>query len=59
MHRFSVVNSSYSQSPYFVLQLHPTKCISNWSFNSELCTVIQTAIYLLKEPIFRSKIIIV
>ena len=39
MHWFSVLKSSHSQSPYFVLHLHP-KCTSNWSFNSKLCTVI-------------------
>ena len=40
----SVLNCLYSQSPYFVLHLHP-KCISRWSFNSELsAAVIQTEI---------------
>ena len=40
MHSSSVLNSSHSQSPCFVLHLHH-KCISNWSFNSELHTVTQ------------------
>ena len=35
------LESSYSEGPYFVIHFHP-KCISNWSFNSELCIVIQT-----------------
>ena len=35
--------SSYFQSLYFALYLHP-KCISNWSFNNELPTVNQTKI---------------
>ena len=34
---FLVLKSSYFQSPCFVLHLHP-KCITDWSFNSELHT---------------------
>ena len=43
MYSFSTLKISYSQGPYFVLHLH-CKCIYNWSFNSELGTVIQAEI---------------
>ena len=43
MPKFFIFKSSYSQSPYIVLNLH-CKCIFILSFNNELLTAIQTEI---------------